>query len=46
MELAVPILIALALVAVAWRFLKGTAKTIALLVIAGLAALYVFGGLA
>ncbi len=44
MELVVPILIALVLVAVAWKLLKGAAKTIALLVIAGLAAFYVFGG--
>ena len=46
MELAIPILIALVLVAVAWKLFKGAAKTIALVVIAGLAALYVFGGLA
>ena len=45
MELVVPILIALVLVAVAWKLLKGAVKTVALLVIAGLAALYAFGGL-
>ncbi len=44
MELAIPILIALVLIVIAWKLLKGAAKTIALLVIAGLAAFYVFGG--
>ena len=44
MELIIPIAIAIVLVAVAWKLLKGAAKTVALLVIAGLAALYVFGG--
>ena len=45
MELLIPIAIALVLIVVAWKLLKGVGKTIALVVIAGLAALYVFGGL-
>ena len=44
MELIVPIVIALVLIVVAWKVLKGLVKTIALIAIAGLAALYVFGG--
>ena len=45
MELIVPLIVALVLVVIAWKLLKGVGKTIALVVIAGLAALYVFGGL-
>ena len=45
MELLIPIAIALVLIVVAWKLLKGVGKTTALVVIAGLAALYVFGGL-
>ncbi len=45
MELLIPIAIALVLIVVAWKLLKGVGKTIALVFIAGLAALYVFGGL-
>ena len=45
MELLIPIAIALVLIVVAWKLLQGVGKTIALVVIAGLAALYVFGGL-
>ena len=44
MELIVPIVVALVLIVVAWKVLKGLVKTIALIAIAGLAALYVFGG--
>ena len=44
METVIPIFVALVLIVVAWKLLKGVAKTVALLVIAGLAALYVFGG--
>ena len=44
MELIVPIVIALVLIVIAWKVLKGLVKTIALIAIAGLAALYVFGG--
>ena len=43
MEPIIPIVVALVLIAVAWKLLKGALKTVALLVIAGLAALYVFG---
>lgn len=45
MELIVPIAVALVLVVVAWKVLKGLIKTVALVAIAALAALYVFGGL-
>ena len=45
MELVVPIAVALVLVVVAWKVLKGLIKTVALVAIAALAALYVFGGL-
>ncbi|HLV08225.1 MAG TPA: hypothetical protein VKY80_11180 [Croceibacterium sp.] len=44
MELLIPILVVIVLVAVAWKLLKGVAKTVALVAIAGLAALFVFGG--
>ena len=44
MELIVPIIVALVLIVIAWKVLKGLVKTIALIAIAGLAALYVFGG--
>ena len=44
MELIVPIAVALVLVVVAWKVLKGLIKTVALVAIAALAALYVFGG--
>jgi hypothetical protein len=47
MELAVPLVIALVLVVVAWKVLKGLAKTAVLVGILALAAVYVFktGGL-
>jgi hypothetical protein len=47
MEFALPILIALVLVVVAWKVLKGAVKTVALVAILALAAIYVFksGGL-
>jgi len=47
MELLVPLAVALVLVVVAWKMLKGLIKTVALIAIAGLAAFYVFqsGGL-
>ena len=41
MELLVPIAIALVLVVVAWKVLKGLVKTLALVVILGLAVLFV-----
>src|SRR5690606_39285914 len=44
MELLIPILVVIVLVAVAWKLLKGVAKTVALVAIAGLAALFGFGG--
>ena len=44
MELLIPALVAIVLVVVAWKLLKGVAKTVALVVIAALAALFVFGG--
>lgn len=43
METIIPILVALVLVAIAWKVLVGIVKTVALLVIVGLAAVYVFG---
>ena len=47
MEFVVPIAVALLLIVVAWKMLKGLVKTVALVGIAVLAALYVFqsGGL-
>jgi len=45
MEQFVPIAIALVLIVVAWKVLKGIVKTIALIAIAGFAALYVLGAL-
>jgi len=44
MELLIPALVAIVLVVVAWKLLKGVAKTVALVAIAVLAALFVFGG--
>jgi hypothetical protein len=43
MELVVPLFIALILVVIAWKLLKGLIKTVALAGIAVLAGLYVFG---
>ena len=45
MELIVPIVIALVLIVIAWKVLKGLAKTVALVAILALAAVFVFGGL-
>ena len=45
MDAAVPLVVALVLVFVAWKLLKGLVKTVVLVAIAALAALYVFGGL-
>jgi hypothetical protein len=42
MELVIPVAIALVLVVVAWKLLKGLIKTVALVGILALAALYVF----
>jgi mannose/fructose/N-acetylgalactosamine-specific phosphotransferase system component IID len=44
MEQMLPIIIALVLIVLAWKFLKGTVKTVVLLAILILAGLYVFGG--
>ena len=44
MELILPIAIALVLIVVAWKVLKGLLKTVVLIGIAVVAALYVFGG--
>ena len=45
MELIVPIVVVLVLIVIAWKLLNGVIKTVALVAIAALAALYVFGGL-
>ena len=46
-DLVIPVVVALVLIVVAWKMLKGLVKTVALIGIAALAALYVFkiGGL-
>jgi hypothetical protein len=44
MELVIPFIVALVLVVVAWKLLKGVVKTVVLVGILALAALYVFGG--
>ena len=44
MELVVPLVVALVLVVIAWKLLKGLVKTVVLVGILALAALYVFGG--
>jgi hypothetical protein len=43
MDLIIPILVALVLVVVAWKVLKGLVKTVVLVAILALAAVYVFG---
>ena len=43
MEPFIPILIALVLIAVAWKVLKGIVKTVALVAILIVAAVFVFG---
>ena len=43
MELAIPILIALVLIVIAWKLLKGLVKTVVLVGILALAAAYVLG---
>ena len=45
-EQIIPLVIALILVAIAWKVLKGIVKTVALVAILGVAAFYVFGGMA
>ena len=46
MEPFIPLVVALVLTVVAWKVLKGLAKTVALVAILALAAVFVFGGLA
>ena len=46
MEALLPLIVALVLIVLAWKLLKGLAKTVALVAIAVLAAVYVFGGMA
>jgi len=46
MDQILPIVIALLLIVLAWKFLKGVIKTVVLLAILVIAALFVFGGLA
>ena len=45
MELVLPLIVALVAVVIAWNLLKGLVKTVVLVGILALAALYVFGGL-
>ena len=42
----ITLVVALLAVVIAWKVLKGIVKTVALVAILGLAALYVFGGFA
>jgi len=44
-EQFIPILIAVVLIAIAWKVLKGIVKTIALVVILAVVAVWVFGGM-
>jgi hypothetical protein len=43
MEFAIPIVVALVAVVLAWKLFKGLAKTAALVAVVILAAIYVFG---
>ena len=45
MELVLPLVVALVGIVIAWKLLKGMVKTVVLVGIAVLAAVYVFGGL-
>ena len=45
MEALLPIIIALVLIVLAWKLLAGIVKTVALVAILAVAALFVFGGL-
>ena len=45
MELVLPLVVALVAVVIAWKLLKGLVKTVVLVGILALAAVYVFGGL-
>ena len=44
MDLIVPVVVALVGIVIAWKLLKGLVKTVVLVGILALAALYVFGG--
>jgi hypothetical protein len=44
MDLIIPIAVALVLIVIAWKLLKGLVKTVVLVGILALAAFYVFGG--
>lgn len=44
MEAVLPLIVGLILIVIAWKFLKGVVKTLVLLGLLALAALYVFGG--
>lgn len=46
MESILPLIIALVLIVIAWKVLKGIIKTVALVVILAAAAFWVFGGMA
>ena len=46
MELVLPLVVALVAVVIAWKLLKGLVKTVVLVGILALAAVYVFGGFA
>ena len=45
-EQIVPLLIAVVLIFIAWKVLKGIVKTVALVVILAAVAIWVFGGMA
>jgi hypothetical protein len=44
MELVLPLIVALVGIVIAWKLLKGLVKTVVLIGILALAAVYVFGG--
>ena len=44
MDLIIPVVVALVGIVIAWKLLKGLVKTVVLVAILALAALYVFGG--
>jgi hypothetical protein len=46
MELVLPLIVALVGIVIAWKLLKGLVKTVVLVGILALAAVYVFGGFA
>ncbi|WP_202131740.1 hypothetical protein [Aurantiacibacter rhizosphaerae] len=45
MDQVIPILIAVVLIFIAWKVLKGIVKTVALVVILAVVAFWVFGGM-